>query len=292
MSASGGTNVRSGNGRRTALVTGASRGIGKAAAIALAEAGLDVAITARTLHAGEGRDDSDVGDNRPVPGSLDETAEAIEACGVRALPVVADLMDHRSLEAAVATVLDRWGRIDVLVNNAITTGPGGMVPFLELTVEQLRTRLEANVVSQAVITQAVLPSMLAAGGGTIVNVTSAVAFTDPPGPVGQGGWGLGYAASKGAFHRMAGILAVELGPQGIVAVNLEPGYVDTERQIVNAAANGLEGHYQGAPPSVPGAVIAWLATTPEGAARNGQTVRAQKVALEQGLHPDWRAPRP
>ena len=194
--------------RRTALVTGASRGIGKAAAIALAEAGLDVAITARTLHPGDGRDDSDVGDHRPVPGSLDETAEAIEACGVRALPLVADLFDHQSFRDAVATTLDQWGRIDVLVNNAITTRPGGMVPFMDLTVDQLRARLDANVVSQVVVTQAVLPAMLAAGGGTIVNVTSAVAFTDPPGPVGHGGWGFGYAASKGAFHRMAGILAV------------------------------------------------------------------------------------
>ena len=75
-----------------------------------------------------------------------------------------------------------------------------------------------------------------------------------------------------------------------MAVNVEPGYVDTERQLVNAAANGLEGHYRGAPPSVPGAVVAWLATTPEGAARNGETVRAQKVALDLGLHPDWRRP--
>ncbi|HEX3946770.1 MAG TPA: SDR family oxidoreductase [Acidimicrobiales bacterium] len=289
MSINGGTS----RGRRTALVTGASRGIGKAAAIALAKAGLDVAITARTRHAGEGRDDSDVGDSRPVPGSLEETAAAVEAEGVRALPLVADLRDHASLEAAAAEVLDRWGRVDVLVNNAITTGPGGMVPFTELTVEQLQTRLDANVVAQVVMVKAVLPAMLAAGTGTIVNVTSAVAFSDPPAPVGQGGWGFGYAASKGAFHRMAGILAVELGPEGIVAVNVEPGYVETERQLVNAAANGLEGRYRGAPPSVPGAVVAWLATDPAaGADRNGQTVRAQKIALELGLHPDWRAPRP
>ena len=163
-----------------------------------------------------------------------------------------------------------------------------MVSFVDLTVEQLQARLDANVVAQAVVTKAVLPAMLDAGSGTIVNVTSAVASSDPPAPVGQGGWGYGYAASKGAFHRMAGILAVELGPQGIVAVNVDPGYVDTERQLANAAANGLEGHYRGAPPSVPGAVVAWLATSPEAAAYNGQTVRAQKVALELGLHADWR----
>lgn len=273
---------------RVALVTGASRGIGKASAIALAEAGFDVAITARTRRAGEGRDDSDVGGNRPVPGSLEETAAAVEACGTRALPVVADLLDRASLESAAATVLDGWGRVDVLVNNAIYTGPGGMVPFLDLDPDLLETRLRANVVAQVVLTQAVLPAMLDAGGGTVVDVSSHVATADPPAPVGQGGWGLGYAASKAAFHRMAGILAVELGERGILAYNVDPGFVDTERQVINAEANGLAGHYRGAPPSVPAAVVAWLATAPDARALQGQSVRAQKLALELGLHPDWR----
>lgn len=278
-------------GRPVALVTGASRGIGKAAALALAGAGFDVAITARTLRRGTGRDDSDVGDDRSVPGSLEETAAGIEDRRSRAQVHVADLLDHASLRAAVDGVLTSWGRIDVLVNNAIYTGPGGMVPFSELTVGQLETRLSANVVSQVVTIKAVLPSMLEAGSGVIVDVTSHVAVADPPAPVGHGGWGLGYAASKAAFHRVAGILAVELGDRGLRAYNLDPGYVDTERQLANAQANGLAGHYRGAPPSVPGAVIAWLATAPPGVG-NGETVRAQKVALDLGLHPDWRTPAP
>ncbi len=277
--------------RPVALVTGASRGIGKATALALAGAGFDVAITARTLRRGTGRDDSDVGDQRPVPGSLEETAEEIEARGVRSQIHVADLLDHRSLSAAAAVVLSSWGRVDVLVNNAIYTGPGGMVPFDELTVEQLETRLSANVVAQVVMIKAVLPAMLDAGAGVIVDVTSHVAVADPAAPVGHGGWGLGYAASKGAFHRVAGILAVELGGRGLRAYNVDPGYIDTERQVMNAAANGLEGHYRGAPPSVPGSVIAWLATAPDGV-DNGSTVRAQKVALDLGLHPDWRVEVP
>jgi NAD(P)-dependent dehydrogenase (short-subunit alcohol dehydrogenase family) len=270
------------------MVTGASRGIGRATAIALAGRGFDVALTARTLLPGEGRDDSDAGQGTPVPGSLQETAEAVREHGVRALPLYADLLDHASLETAAARVLGDWGRVDVLVNNAIYTGPGGMIPFLDLNVEQLDTRLRANVVAQVVTIKAVLPAMLEAGGGLIVDVTSHVAVADPPAPVGNGGWGLGYAASKGAFHRIAGILAVELGPRGLLAINVDPGYVDTERQTMHAAANGLAGHYLGAPPSVPGSVIAWLATAPEAAAYNGQTVRAQKLALERDLHPDWR----
>ena len=165
-----------------------------------------------------------------------------------------------------------------------------MVPILELTVGQMETKLAANVVANLVLVQAVLPGMLERGRGTIVNVTSHTATADPPGPVGHGGWGLAYAASKGAFHRFAPLLAVELGSQGINAYNVDPGYVETERQLVNAAALGLVGRYSGAPPSVPAAAIAWLVDHPEAVA-NGQTVKALKLALTHQLHPDWR-PQP
>jgi NAD(P)-dependent dehydrogenase (short-subunit alcohol dehydrogenase family) len=131
--------------------------------------------------------------------------------------------------------------------------------------------------------------MLEHGGGTIINVTSPVAENDPPAPAGSGGWGLAYAMSKGALHRVAGILAVELGSRGIFAFNLDPGFVVTERMAVVQKEHGLES-YRGAPPSVPGAVVAWLAKEATGAAAelNGRTVRAQKLALELELHPDWR----
>ena len=273
---------------QTVLVTGASRGIGKATALAFADAGFDVAITARTRRVGQGRDDSDAGEGRALPGSLEETAQEVEQRGRRCLPLVADLLDFGSLEAAAAELIATWGAPDVLVNNAVDTAAGSMVPFLELTIEQLERKLRANVVAQAVLIKAVLPAMLDAGGGTIVDVTSHVAVGDPPAPVGEGGWGLGYAASKAAFHRLAPILAVELADRGLKIFNVEPGYVETERQLVNAAALGLEGRYPGAPPSVPASVIVWLATSPEAAEMNGQMVSAQRFAKQRGTHPDWR----
>ena len=122
---------------RVAFVTGASRGIGKAAAIALAEAGLDVVITGRTVREGDGVDDSD-GSGRSIPGSLETTADAIEATGRRALPVVMDLHDRATLGAAVQRALDEWGHIDVLVNNAIDTGPGDMTRFEDTPIELIR----------------------------------------------------------------------------------------------------------------------------------------------------------
>src|SRR5690349_25037112 len=105
---------------RVAFVTGASRGIGKACAVRLAAAGFDVAVTARTVREGEERDHSSTvrkSDTRPLPGSLSSTADLVEAEGRRALVLPADLLDRASLGAAVATVLERWGSIDVLVNN-------------------------------------------------------------------------------------------------------------------------------------------------------------------------------
>jgi NAD(P)-dependent dehydrogenase (short-subunit alcohol dehydrogenase family) len=272
---------------KRALVTGATRGIGRATALALAEAGWDVAVTGRTAKLGEGRDDSDAGEGRPIAGSLEETAALIRSAGRQALELVADLHDHDVLRAAADRVMAEWGGIDLLVNNAVDTSPGSMVPILEMSVAQLEAKLAANAVSQFVLITAVLPGMVARGSGVIINMTSHTATADPPGPVGKGGWGLAYAASKAAFHRFAPMIAVELGDSGIRAFNIDPGYVETERQKANATALGLAGHYTGAPPSVPAAAIVWLAAHTD-EVENGQTVRAQKLALTHGLHPDWR----
>jgi len=281
--------MSTGMGPRRALVTGATRGIGLATAVALAGAGWDVAVTGRTRSEGEGRDDSDTGAGRALPGSLEATAARVRHAGRQSLELVADLHDHDALRHAATAVEEAWGGVDLLVNNAVDTGPGSMVPVTELTIAQLEAKLDANVVAPMVLVQAVLPGMLERGGGVIVDVTSHTATADPPGPVGRGGWGLAYAASKAAAHRIAPLLAVELGERGIRAYNLDPGYVDTERQMRNAEALGLVGHYRGAPPSAPAAVIAWLPDHPD-EVENGQTVRALKLALDLELHPDWRRP--
>jgi NAD(P)-dependent dehydrogenase (short-subunit alcohol dehydrogenase family) len=274
--------------RPVALVTGASRGIGRACALALADAGFDVAFTARTAKEGEGRDDSDAGDNAVIEGSLERTAAEVSAKGGQALPLVADLTDFSSLEAAVAAVVTTWGRLDVLVLNAVHTGPGSMLLIADTPVAALQTKLMANAVAQVVLVQAALPTMLAAGGGRIIAITSYTATNNPPAAVGNGGWGYSYAASKAAFHRLAGHLAVELGDQGIIAINVDPGHVETERMAANAQRLGLEGKYHGAPPSAPASVVAWLATSPEAADLNGQTVDGLRQALKRSLHPDWR----
>ena len=171
---------------------------------------------------GEGRDDSDTGGGRALPGSLEATADLVRRPVGSPSHWWPTSTTRPRCCGAVERVVAEWGGVDLLVNNAVDTGAGSMVPVLELTVEQLEAKLAANVVAGLVLVQAVLPGMLERGRGTIVDVTSHTATADPPGPVGRGGWGLAYAASKAAFHRFAPLLAVELGDRGITGLQRRP----------------------------------------------------------------------
>jgi NAD(P)-dependent dehydrogenase (short-subunit alcohol dehydrogenase family) len=276
--------------RRVAFVTGASRGIGRAAALHLARAGFDVAITARTVNDGEQREHSSTvhaSDTTALPGSLSSTAGMIEALGARALPIAADLLDRESLTNAAAVTLDQWGRVDVLVQNGRYIGPGHMDTFLETPLELLDRHLQANVVAPLLLLQSFLPGMLERRSGRILNITSHAAYGDPPAPAGAGGWGMGYAISKGAFHRIAGCLAADHGDSGVLCVNLQPGLTRTERIVADMAKFGFG---DGAPLEVIGAVIAWFATQNEALTFNGQTVEAQYFCYQRGLVPDWDGP--
>jgi NAD(P)-dependent dehydrogenase (short-subunit alcohol dehydrogenase family) len=196
-----------------------------------------------------------------------------------------DLTKRESLTATVEQTIDTWGRIDVLVNNAVHTGIGSMSRFEDTTIEMVETKLEGNVVAHVVLIKAVLPQMLERGEGRVINVTSPAAVIDPPAPVGEGGWGAAYAMSKGAFHRLARILAYEY--PALSFFNIEPGFVITERMKLNAKRLGLDGHYRGSPPSVPASVIAWLAEAPEAVELSGQTIAAPHFARTRRLHPPW-----
>ena len=277
--------------KKVAFITGASRGIGKSCAIELAAAGFDVAITARTVTEGEKREHSSTlreSDTSALPGSLDSTAELIEKEGGEALVVPGDLLDAASLGAAVATVLERKGRIDVVVHNGRYIGPGHMDRFLDTPIELLRNQLEGNFFAPLIINKLVLPHMVNRGSGIIVNITSASGYADPLKPAGEGGWGMGYGTSKGAFQRIAGFLAVELGDQGIRCFNVQPGLIATERIAQDMAKFGITN--QGAPMKVMGKVVRWLCTDPEADQFNGQTIEAQHFCHERGLLPGWDGP--
>jgi NAD(P)-dependent dehydrogenase (short-subunit alcohol dehydrogenase family) len=270
-----------------AFVTGASRGIGKAAAVALGAAGFAVAVTARTLHDGEGRVDSHPG--VVVPGSLEATMSLVEAGGGTALAIEADLLDQGSLDAAVQSTFDRFGRIDVLVNNAIYQGPGSLEEFLDVDDAEMRRMFEGNVFAQLALLRLILPQMVARGSGTVVNLISPSGYLDPTAKLGEGGWSMPYAMTKAAFGRVSPLLHVELGDRGIRAFSLDPGLVLNEKAYATNRAEQFAGRYRSTPPEAIGAVIAWLAVSADADELRGQVVKAPKECARRNLLDGWPA---
>ncbi|MHD0281128.1 SDR family NAD(P)-dependent oxidoreductase [Rhodococcus aetherivorans] len=264
---------------RVALVTGASRGIGRETALAFARAGFDVAVTARTVREGRGtvppRTRRDGDEPIAVPGSLETTAAAIESLGVRALPVPMDLLDVDSVRAAGRRVLDVWGRIDVLVNNAYAQTSGNMDRLLDIDLADAAAMVEGNYLHQLALIQTVLPAMLACGGGVVIDLVSGSAAIDPPAPPGEGGWGLSYAASKAAFARVAGMINAEYRARGVRAFNLSPGFVVTESGRARGGTRAVEdAGFDAVPATVPADAAVWLATVPDADRLLGKVVWA------------------
>ena len=275
---------------RVAVVTGASRGIGKASALALADAGFDVAITARTVREGDGRaepntvrDDSVVA----VPGSLETTVSDLEARGARALAIPMDLLDRDAVIGAPATVLREWGRIDVLFNNAIYQGLGVMDRVLDLTPDALERIMLGNFVHQILLTQQVVPHMVERGSGRIIDMVSGSARYDPPAPAGEGGWGIAYSASKAAFARFAGGIEAEFSDRGVRAFNVDPGNVVTEKRRALHPDDDFEAGFGSEPAEATGAVVAWLASSPDAVRFVGKWIYAPKLCGDLGLLPGY-----
>jgi NAD(P)-dependent dehydrogenase (short-subunit alcohol dehydrogenase family) len=184
---------------RTALVTGGGAGIGEATCLRLAREGRAVGVLGRH------------------PREIAAVAKAINDADGRAVAVQADVADRAQVIAAVAKVRETLGPITILVNNA---GIEDFTPFAEID-EALWDRLMAvNLKGVFYVTQAVLPDMLAAGWGRIVNLTALGAQSGAANMV-------HYTASKGGVVAMTRSLAVELGPKGITANNVAPGFVLT-----------------------------------------------------------------
>lgn len=270
--------------RKVAFVTGASRGIGRACAISLAEAGYDVAVAARTMVDGSARLDDGV---TVVPGGLDTTLQEIQQRGQQGYAIEMDLLDRGSVLAAADAIYDHFGQINVLVNNAIYQGLGAMLPFKELEDRYLSLLFEGNLFAHIALTRHLLPAFIAQGGATVINMISATAFTDPPGKIGAGGWGVGYAMTKAAFERVAPLLMVEHGEEGIVAYNIDPGHVVTERQKIKQKDKEYTA-FPSAPPEVIGAAVAWIVDDPEARSQyGGKICNAQREVKKRSLLTEW-----
>lgn len=242
---------------KVAFITGASRGIGAETAVALARAGYRVAITARTLADGESHDH--VGSSAALPGSLEATAAAVANVGGDALCLRADILDAQSIREAAHAALNHFGRVDLLFNNAVYQGNGNLEPVLQVTEEQLRAIYQGNIFTPLALVQAFLPGMIERGDGTVLNMVSHSAFTDPPAAADRGGWGFAYPSSKAALARMASSLRAEHPDAGLRVYNLEPGLVMTEVMRLAGIDDAVMARFKPCTPAAIAAVVAWLA---------------------------------
>ncbi len=184
---------------RIALITGAGRGIGQAIAQALAREGYDIAGVARTAP------------------EIEAAAEAVRKLGRAALPIAADLTDLDRIGDIVDPVLDAFGRIDLLVNNA---GYACFKPFLEYTRDEWQRTLALNLTVPFLLIQHVAPIMARQGGGRIINISSVAGLK----PITNQS---AYCASKHGLNGLSKVLAMELRAHNVRVHTVCPGGVDT-----------------------------------------------------------------
>ena len=188
--------------KRVALITGASRGLGREIATLFAQRGMELVLTARGAEA------------------LRETVEELgKLTTVVALP--GDVGDPDHVDQLVRLGLQRFGKVDVLVNNASSIGPSPMPRLEAYPLDALAKVFEVNVMAPLHLVQLVLPQMRERGDGVIINVTSDVAVRAYP------GWG-GYSASKAALEQLSRVLAAELKGSGIRVYVVDPGDMNTQ----------------------------------------------------------------
>ncbi|OBG68120.1 MULTISPECIES: SDR family NAD(P)-dependent oxidoreductase [unclassified Mycobacterium] len=222
---------------RTAIVTGGSRGLGRAIALALAADGAAVAVAGRT---------EQVWDER-LPGTIGETVADIEAAGGRAVAVRADLTDRDDIARLVTSAREALGPITILVNNAAFTAPGrpptpgagqraksvrstsgaakpGWPGFVSIPLSAYRRHFEIAVFAAYELMQLVCPDMIEAGGGAIINITSVASRIPGDGPYPDRGGGVlpGYGGSKAALEHLTQCAAYDLADHHIAVNALSP----------------------------------------------------------------------
>lgn len=204
---------------RVALLSGAGRGIGAASALALAEAGADVAVLSRT------------------PEQLAAVAEQARSLGRRAIAVPTDATDPEAVEAAVARTVEELGRLDVVVSVVGGTMPR---PFLDTSDRMLRTAFDRNVVDSLRLVRTAVPHLARSDAPSAVLVSSAVGHVTGRGYV-------AYGATKAALDHAVRLMAVDLNPH--IRVNaVAPGSILTEALEVVAADPALKAALEGATP--------------------------------------------
>jgi len=197
---------------KVAIVTGASRGIGKAIALGLAGEGADVVVGARTKT-----------ENEKLPGTIYKTAEEIQALGSQALAVQCDVTDEQSVNDMVQKALSEFGHVDILVNNA---GVAFYAPVIETPLKRWELVFRVNLNGAFLCSKAVLPKMIEQKSGSIINISSMAAIQRVLSEVPTG---IAYATAKAGLDRFTLGLAEEAGKYNIAVNSIKPaGIVNTE----------------------------------------------------------------
>jgi len=259
-----------------AIVTGASRGIGKGIAIELGAAGATVYVTGRTLNEGDA----------PLPGTIGATADEVTKAGGRGIAVACDHADDATVEALFARVAaEQNGRLDLLVNNAFAM-PADLTsqrPFWERPVSDWDTMIDVGTRSAYVATVLAARAMVPAGRGLVVNVSSSGAI--------EHRWHVVYGVGKAALDRATADTAIELRPHGVAVVSVWPGLVLTERtERARKALPQLDFAHAESQRFTGRAVVA-LATDPEVMRFSGRALTSRELAESYGFRDtDGRLP--
>ena len=264
---------------KVALVTGSSRGIGKAVALELASLGADLAITART--------DSAVAGSL---GSLEEAARQVESLGRRAQRIQADLLDPADVHRLADEVLDAFGGVDILVNNAAYLADDMYATFWDMTEASWRAQIELNVNVPFVLSKRLIPKMVERGGGLVINMTTfahAEVPIDPESPgsyplPGQGGVGAAYGASKMALNGMTNALAHELYAFNVALLTINPGFTATENAVLIAERFDFDISMAN-PMTVPARAVGYLATCDDPMRYSGTRLSAEDLVRDLQL---------
>lgn len=252
---------------QVALVTGASRGIGRGIAIGLGEAGATVYITGRTLQPG----------TAALSGTLPATSTEISTAGGKGIAVACDHRDDAQVAAVFKRIADEAGRLDLLVNNATAFVPYdllfGETPFWDVPAGVWDDLIDVGVRSHFVAAQHAARMMISQGRGLIVNISSAGAkrrFAILP-----------YGVAKTAVDRMTSDMAHDLASRGVTVVSFWPPATATEHMV---SAAGPEDDPSGwSVPEFNGRVIAAMAQIPDLHKRSGSVVVARELAEELGV---------
>jgi NAD(P)-dependent dehydrogenase (short-subunit alcohol dehydrogenase family) len=259
---------------KVAVVTGASRGIGKAIALRFAAEGACVACLARTLAEGA---------HASFEGSLHTTVRAIESAGGRALALACDVSDYASCEQAVAAARSELGPIDVLVNNAALTY---FLPIADFPVAKWQRSFAVNVHGPFYMSQLVLKDMFARGRGAIVNISSAAAIGPGRGPyrdsARRGRGGTLYGAEKAALERFTQGLAAEVYERGVSVTCVSPSLVVATPGVIHhkLARSAEDAHVE--PERYMADAVLLLATEPLDAV-TGRVTYSQQLLKEFGV---------